>query len=61
MPFNILTFTSLTLGYYFLQILRLTIDRFELDKEEKGSLAQRLFRYLWNLIFPEEKTKIKSD
>jgi phosphatidylinositol glycan class T len=27
MPFNILTFTCITLGYYFLQILKFSVDK----------------------------------
>lgn len=62
MPFNILTFTCLTIGYYFLQVLRLTIDKYEIDKEEKGSIAQRVFRKVFNLVFGSgDNNKVKVD
>ncbi|CAD8052204.1 unnamed protein product [Paramecium sonneborni] len=50
MPFNILTFSSLAMGYFFLQILGMAVDKFILNKPEKGSLAQRLLRKIFSLI-----------
>ncbi|KAM3134179.1 hypothetical protein pb186bvf_013697 [Paramecium bursaria] len=50
MPFNILTFSCLALGYYFLQILGMAVDKYEPNKPEKGSLAQRILRSIFQYL-----------